>query len=520
MNIMHLAKPTPYGQSDNDIRLLKYKWLSNILTKKRLTVPTIFGAGFGLLYGLKEMGVRGASESIGYYESAGWDMEKPFDSLVNYASGFSDVYTETLLSSQSHLSALAETATYTLPLAPLALTIYASHRMATSLSSGDGRDLSEAFYDRGPYKDLMHQASSSEKKLFKKSDFHKQPSKWALYRPAQVNNFFNRLRNDGAFIMQRLGGALAYSAFTGKNHSKTYFDEPTNIEVNLLHLAALLGSDDSPIAKRLKMSDALSDPAYQDVFNNAGDITQALAPNITNLKDFATRASKSLGEVSQYLFKNSVDIDACLQEWSSLTASCFTQANKEIQENNMRHGITKYVVDMQLSSANGTLRVKDVDQMITRLNAFEHIRNYDTPKAPLSDMMKQIDDLKSMLLQARPANAKSRDIVALPVTPGLSGQWQELPKPLLLEKVFAEHYGTDVPFSVNPNEMFVNKFSDKLASTILKSPMMDNTPEHERKQLANDLRDQVLQRTAMNMSQTTVKDKAKDIVSRFRPTSP
>ena len=128
---MPVAKPTPYGQSDNDIRLLKYKWLSNILTKKRLTVPTIFGAGFGLLYGLKEMGLRGASESIGYYESAGWDMEKPFDSLVNYATGFGDVYTETLLSSQSHLTALGETAMYTLPLAPLALAIYASHRMAT-----------------------------------------------------------------------------------------------------------------------------------------------------------------------------------------------------------------------------------------------------------------------------------------------------------------------------------------------------------------------------------------------------
>jgi len=508
---------------DNRITTFDYKNIDGCLTflqKKRLTVPTLFGTGFGLLYGLKQMGLQGASESVGYYESAGWDLEKPFESLLNHAKGVSDIYTDTLLYSQSHLSALAETATYTLPLAPLALALYASHRMATSVSSGDGRDLSEAFHDRGPYKDFMHKASSSEKKLFKKSDFHKQPSKWGLYKSAQVNNFFNRLRKDGAFVMQRLGGSLAYKAITGKNYSKTYFDEPTNIEVNLLHLAALLGSDDTPIAKRLKMSDAFSDPAYQDVFNKAGDITKALAPNITNLKDFATRASKSLGDVSQYIFKNSVDIDACLQEWSSLTANCFTQANKSIQENNMRHGITKYVVDMQLLSSEGKLSVKDVDEMITRLGVLEHVRNYDTPKAPLSDMMKQVDDLKSMLEQARPANASPRDIVTLPILPGLSGQWQDLPKPLLLEKVFLEHYGDDVPFRIDPNEMFVNKFSDKLASTILKSPMMDNTPEHEREKLANDLRDTVLQRTAMNMSQTTIKDKTTDIVSRFRPTSP
>lgn len=517
---MPQQKATPYGQSANDIRLLKYRWLSNILAKKRLSIPTLFGAGFGLLYGLQQIGSETASNTVKSYELAGFDMSNPFGSLMGYVGGTGEHYSMSLNASQSHLAALADTATYAFPVAPLLLTVYAAHRMASSVVSGDGREILEAFSDRGPYKDMMHAAKSSEKKLFKNSDFKKQPSKWALYKPAQVNNFFNRLRQDGAFVMQRLGGALAYKAATGKKYNESYFDEPKNIEVNLLHLAALLGSDDSPVAKRLKMSDALSDPAYQDVFKNAGDITKALAPNITNLKDFATRASKSLGDISQYLFKNSVDIDACLKEWSSLTAGCFIQANKEIQENNMRHGVTKYVVEMQLASANGTLTVKDVDKMLTRLGTFEHIRNYDTPKAPLSDMMKQVDELKLSLEQARPANANSGDAVTLPVLPGLSGQWQDLPKPLLLEQVFADQYGPDVPFSINHNEMFVNKFSDKLASTILKSPMMDNTPEHERQTMANELRDTILQRTAMSMSKTTLKDKAEDIVSRFRPTQP
>lgn len=472
-------------------------------------MPALLGAGFSLLYGLKELGVQGASTD--HYERAGWDLTKPFTSLAKDTVGLTDVYSDTLFKSQSHLTAMSEAASQSIPLAALLLTLYGTHRMVKSMASGDGGELSQAFNRRGPYKDLMHNASYGEKKLFEKSDFHKQPTIWALYRPAQMNNFFNQLRQDGATVLQRLGG---------KKYAKSYFDEPKKLEINLLHLAALLGVDDSPIAKRLKMSEALSDPAYQDVFNKAGDITEALAPNVTNLKDFVKRASKSLGDVSQYIFKNSVDIDACLQEWATLTASCFTQANKQIQENNMRHGITKYVVDMQLASANGKLSVKDVDKMLTRLGALEHIRNYDTPKSPLSDMMKQVDDLKSMLTQARPANAVPGDIIKLPVLPGLSGQWQDLPKPLLLEKVFLEHYGTDVPFAIDPNEMFVNKFSDKLANTILKSSIMESTPEHEREKLANDLRDKVLQRTAMNMSQTTLKDKAEDIVSRFRPTSP
>lgn len=517
---MPQQKATPYGQSANDIRLLKYRWLSNILAKKRLSIPALLGAGASLLYGLQKMGSETASSSIKSYESAGFDMSNPFSSLMNYAMGADDYYATSLAISQSHMIALAKTATYTYPVAFLLLTVYAAHRIGTSFTSGDGKDLLLAFSDRGPYKDMMHAAKSNEKKLFKNSDFKKQPSRWALYKPAQINNFFNLLRQDGAFVMQRLGGALAYKAATGKKYNESYFDEPKNIEVNLLHLAALLGTDDSPVAKRLKMSDALSDPAYQDVFKNAGDITEALAPNITNLKDFATRASESLGDISQYLFKNSVDIDECLKEWSSLTAGCFIQTNKEIQENNMRHGVTKYVVEMQLASANGTLSVKDVDKMLTRLGTFEHIRNYDTPKAPLSDMMRQVDELKLSLEQARPANANPGDTVTLPVLPGLNGQWQDLPTPLLLEQVFADQYGQDVPFSINHNELFVNKFSEKLASTILKSPMMDNTPEHERQTMANELRDTILQRTAMSMSKTTFKDKAEDLVSRFRPTQP
>lgn len=36
---MTIANPTPYGQSDNDIRLLKYKWAANILTKSAYQCP-------------------------------------------------------------------------------------------------------------------------------------------------------------------------------------------------------------------------------------------------------------------------------------------------------------------------------------------------------------------------------------------------------------------------------------------------------------------------------------------------
>lgn len=516
---MPQQKPTPFGQSDNDLRLLKYRWLSNLLAKKRLTMPAILSMGGNLLYGLQALGSDSANRTVHNYEMAGFDLAKPIESLWEHTMNVGEYYKMTLNSTQSYTQALSGTAQHAYPIGTLLLTLYASHRIVTSFTTGEGRELLEAFSDRGPYKDMMHHAKFGEKRLFNSSDFNKQPSRWALYRPAQWNNFYNRIRQDAVSVTQRLGGSLLYRAVTGKDYSKSYFDEPRNLEVNLFHLAALLGVDDSPVAKRLKMSKAFDDPAYQEVFKNAGDITEALAPNVSNLKDFATRASKSLGDISQYIFKNPVDIDACLQEWSKLTADCFINANKEIQENNMRHGVTKYVVDMQLASANGTLTVKDVKKMIKRLDTFEHIRNYDTPKAPLSDMMAQVDNLKAMLNQALPADGKSRDKVTLPVLPGLDGQWQNLPKPLLLEQVFASQYGPDVPFSINPNEMFVHKFSDKLASTILKSPMMDNTPEHERQALANELRDTVLQRTAMNMSKTTIKDRAEDLVEKFRPTS-
>lgn len=515
---MPQQKPTPFGQSDNDLRLLKYRWLTSILSKKRLTMPMILSMGGNLLYGLQALGSDTATRTVSSYEMSGFDLTKPIESLMQHTMDVGSYFKMTLGSTQSYTTAITGTAQHAIPIGTLLLTLYAAHRTVTSFTTGDGRLLLEAFSDRGPYKDMMYQAKYGQKRLFDNSDFNKQPSRWALYRPAQWNNFCNRIRQDGVAVMQRLGGALIYRAATGKDYTKTFFDEPRKLEVNLFHLAALLGVDDSPVAKRLKMSEAFSDPAYQEVFKNAGDITEALAPNITNLKDFATRASKSLGDISQYIFKNPIDIDACLQEWSALTASCFITANKEIQENNMRHGVTKYVVEMQLASANGSLTVKDAQKMLKRLDAFEHIRNYDTPTAPLSDMMQQVDNLKAALTQAIPAGAKGRDKVVLPVLPGLDGQWQNLPKPLLLEQVFAEHYGPDVPFSIDHNEMFVHKFSDKLASTILKSPMMDNTPEHERQALANELRDTVLQRTAMSMSKTTIKDRAEDLVDKFRPT--
>ena len=81
---MPQQKPTPFGQSDNDLRLLKYRWLTSILSKKRLTMPMILSMGGNLLYGLQALGSDTATRTVSSYEMSGFDLTKPIESLMQH----------------------------------------------------------------------------------------------------------------------------------------------------------------------------------------------------------------------------------------------------------------------------------------------------------------------------------------------------------------------------------------------------------------------------------------------------
>lgn len=108
------------------------------------------------------------------------------------------------------------------------------------------------------------------------------------------------------------------------------FDHYLEREVNLLHLAALVGQDNSGPSVTIKAMDLFRNPSYTEIFQNSEVIVKELAHRVDDLKLFAERSYQALGPLAEHIFKNEKRLKGTLQVWDKLTMKAFADTIQDV----------------------------------------------------------------------------------------------------------------------------------------------------------------------------------------------
>lgn len=194
----------------------------------------------------------------------------------------------------------------------------------------------------------------------------------------------------GRFISVKSTGqhyAEARSEYAIKNTSKAishHYETPFHTYskgmVNLVHLAALLGSDKSKDAESIKQFACFDDPAFKEIFDNANNVLAALKDGVNNRNDlraFCRDAYRSLGPVAEYIFSDYTDFKKSLSDWHSICLDAFTSAITKTAEMEYRqHGVETLASTLKEISGGNGLSQKDVMKHIDSLSKINVLTGY------------------------------------------------------------------------------------------------------------------------------------------------
>lgn len=201
--------------------------------------------------------------------------------------------------------------------------------------------------------------------------------KWVTHLPFLKRANSNKIKNMSTLT----GFAFSPESLYAKQRDKTLDDtgspdsdwhlspyhKYSDGDINLLHLAALVGADPTPTGREIREMPCMQDPAIQDVFKNSTDILTGLKNNTKNLRGILKAAFESLGELSQLTFKNPSDFIKSIEEWESMTHEIYDYAIAQTSNMNARQVCTETLTQLAIKIKSNNLSKKEAIRIEERL---------------------------------------------------------------------------------------------------------------------------------------------------------
>lgn len=283
-------------------------------------------------------------------------------------------------------------------------------------------------------------------------------------------------------------------------------------DVNMLHLAALVGADPTSVGQEFRKLSSMQDPAIQAVFNNATDILDGLKKNTKALRKTMKALYESLGPLSQEVLASPNDFIASMKEWESLTFDIYEYGVKESANMSVRQLATETILELTEKIRSGTLSKEGANQTLNKLNAIASLKERDLQHnmkksaGPLHSVGEHAEALASSLSVAI-STSRSWPLTALATSPKQDALFSIDPSKDKLEKLQEMHtllHGSNAPF---PSPTIIQELCiDKLMNTIekkLKNNLKENNPSMSKNTLnnkADEMMKEWHQRTAVRLS--------------------
>lgn len=382
------------------------------------------------------------------------------------------------------------------------IALYGTQTLFNATFGGEQLNTRGKVFDRGLTKELAY-------KEIKKSEMEFHPirkrsvlfSSTALNFKAVLNAEFNFFKN----ITKRPSTTL--------DAPEHHYNQWSNKEVNTLHLAALLGLDNSPNALKVKALDAMKDPNVVAVFDNALDITEALSYNINNLKKFVEHLELSVGDDARYLFSKANNMPKCIEELTKVVNKALIATNTKQKENNVRHFLNNLNIQLLIAHANGTLDDSLIKNSIAKLDELspivrhglypEQITQYEgsgviTPSDPLHMVPKKMES--AVIFRAKLLDELTKGVFPTTPLPNLDDRSTGI-NSLTAAKLFTDTFGEEFPFHLDEKREFVSSLSSKLLNEInANTTFIESIPAKRREEFSREIRDNILRRTALSLS--------------------
>lgn len=228
-------------------------------------------------------------------------------------------------------------------------------------------------------------------------------------------------------------------------HSNETFDANA---VNVIHLCAKLGVDDSEFAKKMMKDPVFRNEHVKHLFTNSRDLLSLLRPNEKNLLQFTESVRKSLGDDAPFFLKSVNDAAGSQQEWLALVEKTRMDVAEKMQEFNFHYHLSVTMASAAVKSTKSNFTQDDAEALFLELDRYRELEG----KYPLGSPIEQTVSF---------AKSLKTDVAALCL--------RKQPERLLDLKKISKHFKDGQAFYYHPSHEFK---INRVASTLYK----DMTP--------------------------------------------
>ncbi len=240
----------------------------------------------------------------------------------------------------------------------------------------------------------------------------------------------------------------------GSEHPRDFFDHSTlkRNSVNIIHALALLGSDNSRYAKRLKEEPGFRDKAVTAVFDNSDRLLKLMKPNEKNLYQFSETVRKSLGADAEYILKDYRDYNKGMTEWRGLVSAVSNETLSKVQEANMHHHFSYLISNAFRESLHNEFTPVKAKKLVRELALFRPLKRSYNSGTPIHKTAALASKLAGMIrtLERNDKLDLFHELQILPIDK---------------EKAYL-----DPPVSKDPNDPAVTRAKNALLSSWLITP--------------------------------------------------
>ena len=200
------------------------------------------------------------------------------------------------------------------------------------------------------------------------------------------------------------------------------FDHYLEREVNLVHLAALIGQSNDGASVSIKAMDLFRNDYYRALFSQSGVIVKELAHRVDDLKRFAEVSYQSLGPLAEHVFKNEKRLKGTLDMWDKLTLKSFSETIQNVAYSELVQFGTETLARLKIDMENARhqhqpgITREEAEDILDRLDRLSHakpdvsIPSYDK----LTSVTEPIREQIRILLQA--PTIEYVPIMSIPIT--------------------------------------------------------------------------------------------------------
>lgn len=204
-------------------------------------------------------------------------------------------------------------------------------------------------------------------------------------------------------LCHNVGWQKAYSSlvkvrdfFLKDLHPDFYSNEAFDANaVNVIHLCAKLGLEDSEFAKKLLKDPAFREDSVQQLFNNSSDLVELLRPNEKNLLQFTESVRKSLGDDAPFFLKSVNDARGSQQEWLALVEKTRMDVAEQMQEFNFHYHLSVMVASAAVKSAKSNFTQGDAETLFQDLDLYRKLEGKYEAGSPIEQTVSFAKRLKT-----------------------------------------------------------------------------------------------------------------------------